>query len=694
MSELTVPYLAEHQAPDNSDGGKPGYNPPPEEKKILQLVDRLYSKAKKYRKRYDQKWIDYYKMFRGRQWKEVRPAYRHSEVLNLVFQTIESMVPTMTDSRPKLEFIPEHPDMFELADILNKVAENDWVHNNWLYVLTEILFDSHFYGTSFGRIGFDPKAAMGLGNIEFESEDPFYCFPDPAARDVNERRCRYFIHAEPTPIEEVKKQYPDKAQFIMADVLDFAQGDKADIYQVMFKSPVDSKLIVEGPSGYDSIAKNQTLKITCYFKDDSFEEEEQIEMAHDAEGVMGVPAIGSGNTPPPGLDSQTRDPSQASNETVGDSSQPQKSYVQKLKYPSGRKIVVAGGVLLEDGPMNEDGLIPYVKMVNYILPREFWGMGEVEQLEGPQKTMNKLISFSLDVMTLMGNPIWVVDSTKSGIDTDNLFNKPGLVVETDDMQAVRREPGVDLQPFVMQMMDRYAKWIDGISGQTDLSRGAEPDDVTAASAIEDLQEAQQTRLRLKSRNVDRFLQQFGELYTHRVFQDYSVPRLMRVTNDAGVEEFFQFHVESLDNYPAGHEKEGQPATNANGQATPLKVANVTKKDPSTGLMQTKSYEITGRFDIRVATGSTLPFAKAEKMNQSMMLFKAGLIDAEEVLKNIDYPNWEAVLMRVNQQKAQAFQQQQQMQAQQLQMEIQAKAALKGAPAGPKMPDQAQRPPAA
>lgn len=665
MSELTVPYLAEHQAPDNADGGKPGYNPPPEEKKVLQLVDRLYSKAKKYRKRYDQKWIDFYKMFRGRQWKEVRPAYRHSEVLNLVFQTIESMVPTMTDSRPKLEFIPEHPDMFELADILNKVAENDWVHNNWLYVLTEILFDSHFYGTSFGRIGFDPKAAMGLGNIEFESEDPFYCFPDPAARDVNEKRCRYFIHAEPTPIEEVKKQYPDKAQFIMADVLDFAQGDKADIYQVMFKSPVDSKLIVEGPSGYDSIAKNQTLKITCYFKDDSFEEEEQIEMSHDSEGVMGVPAIGTGNTPAPGASGE-------------------KTYVQKLKYPTGRKIVVAGGVLLEDGPMNEDGLIPYVKMVNYILPREFWGMGEVEQLEGPQKTMNKLISFSLDVMTLMGNPIWVVDSTKSGIDTDNLFNKPGLVVETDDMEAVRREPGVELQPFIMQMMDKYSKWIDGISGQTDLSRGAEPDDVTAASAIEDLQEAQQTRLRLKSRNVDRFLQQMGELYIHRVFQDYSVPRMMRVTNDAGVEDFFQFHVESLDQYPDGHAKAGQPAVNALGEPSPIKMAHVTRTDPQTKLLQTKSYEITGRFDIRVATGSTLPFAKAEKMNQSITLFKLGVIDDEELLKNIDYPNWEAVLQRVNQKKAASAQAQQQMQMQQLQMEAQAKSAVKGAPAGPHM----------
>ena len=106
MSEINVPsYLPEHAAPDNPNYGTPGYNPSPDDKKILQMVDSLYSRAKKYRKRYDQRWIDFYKMFRGRQWKEVRPAYRSSEVINLVFEAIQSQVPILTDSRPKLEFL-------------------------------------------------------------------------------------------------------------------------------------------------------------------------------------------------------------------------------------------------------------------------------------------------------------------------------------------------------------------------------------------------------------------------------------------------------------------------------------------------------------------------------------------------------------------------------------------------------------
>lgn len=638
MSELTTPYLPEHQAPDNPNGGQPGYNPSPEERKVLQLVDSLYSKAKKYRKRYDQKWTDFYKMFRGRQWKEVRPSYRHSEVINLVFQTIESQIPILTDSRPKLEFLPTLPNQFELADILSKVAENDWDHNNWLQVLCEVLLDGHIYGDGFGYIGYNKKAEMGLGCIEFESVDNFYFFPDPGARDINGKRTKYVITAEPTDISDLKKEYPKKAEHISSDVIDFAQGDKADIYQVMFKSPVDSKLIVEGPSGFDSIAKNQALKITVYSKDDDFDEEEKIELSDD-----GTPKL-------------------------DENGEQQKSFVQKLKYPNGRKIVVAGGVLLEDGAFEfEDGLFPFIQYRNYLLPREFWSLGEVDQLDGPQKTINKLISFTLDVMTLMGNPVYIVDDT-AGIDTDNLINKPGLVIEKTAGSEVRRESGVELPSFVLPLLDRYKAYFDGVSGQTDLSRGAEPGNVTAASAIEDLQQAQQTRLRMKSRNIDAMLQDFGKLYLSRVFQFYSVPRIVRVSGNQNADQYFYFHVEKLET----QDEVGNPVTK--------RVANITHHDGTA-----KQVEIEGDFDVRVSTGSSLPFAKQAKGDQSMKLFQLGVIDDEELLKSLDYPNYEMVLQRVGQKKQQVQQQQMQMQQHHLTTEIAGKQAVKATPVAMSIP---------
>lgn len=629
MSELSIPYLPEHASAENSGESKqPGYNPSQDDKDVLKLVDALYSKAKKYRKRYDQRWIDFYKMFRGRQWKEVRPAYRHSEVVNLVFETIQSMVPILTDSSQRLEFLPTIPTQFELADILTKVAENDWEHNNWTLTLLEILFDGHFYGNGFGYVGFNPKAEMGLGSIEFESQDNFYFFPDPQARDINGKRTKHIIIAEPVDVSTLKKEYanvPD-SKYIAADVIDFQQGDKADIYQVMFKSPTDSKLIVEGPSGYDSIAKNQTLKITVYSKDDDFDEEKKLELHED-----GTPLL-------------------------DENGEPKEVYEQRLKYPNGRKIVIAGGVLLEDSARDEDqqkgigfddGLFPFVRYTNYVLPREFWGMGEVEQLDGPQKTFNKIVSFLLDAMTLMGNPIYIVDDTAM-IDTDNLFNKPGLVIEKAAGSEVRRESGVEIPGFVLPMLDRIKKYFDGVSGQTDLSKGAEPGNVTAASAIEDLQEAQQTRLRLKARNIDAMIQDFGKLYLSRVFQFYSVPRIVRTSGNQNAKDYFYFHVEKFTDED-GKEKQHAVTTSHDGIS--------------------KRIEIIGDFDVRVSTGSGLPFAKRAKGQQEMELFKMGVIDDVELLKNMDYPNYEAVLQRVHAQKQQSAAPQQQLAIQSEQAKI-------------------------
>lgn len=671
MSEITVPYLSEHEAPGQGMNKPPGYNPDSQDKETIELVNKLYEKAKKYRKRYDQKWIDYYKMFRGRQWKEVRPSYRHSEVINMVFETIQSMVPTLTDARPKLEFmptVPTDPTQMELADIYTKVAENDWIHNNWLEVLTETVYDAHFYGAGLAYVGYDEKANLGLGTVLFESFDVFYAFPDPVMRSINDRRGEYFIAAEPTKVSKLKKEYPDVAKWITADVIDLTQGDKADIYQVMFKSPVDSKLIVEGPSGYDAISKDEALKITCYFKDDETEEEEEI--AAEESGTPIKDDTGIGATMEGGVsggnNGANEDGTGGGDALVnGDSDGTKPGFIQKKKYPNGRKIVLAGGILCEDGPIEwDDGQFPFVKLVNYLLPREFWGVSEVEQLEGPQKTFNKIVSFALDVMSLMGNPIWKV-GTASGVDTDNLFNKPGLVVEGDDISQIQREPGVQLQPFVLDLLDRYKKYFDQISGQTDLSKGVEPQDVTAASAIEDLQQAQQTRLRLKSRHIDAFLQNFGKLYISRVNQKYSIPRIVRVTGDDGIDQFFQFHVTLGDPNNPDH------VDSDTGMLK--KFANVTTYNEGSAPTN-KVIEITSDFDMKVSTGSTLPFAKESKGTQAQNLFRLGVIDDEELLKTVDWPNYEAVLQRVNAKKAAAAQQAQQMAA--------AQAAAKAGGGGP------------
>jgi hypothetical protein len=53
----------------------------------------------------------------------------------------------------------------------------------------------------------------------------------------------------------------------------------------------------------------------------------------------------------------------------------------------------------------------------------------------------------------------------------------------------------------------------------------------------------------------------------------------------------------------------------------------------------------------------MPFLKAEKERRIFHLAEMGYIDQEEVLKSLDYPNYEMVMQRMNERAAQQAQMQ-------------------------------------
>lgn len=640
-------YLPEHQGPRNANTTNPaGYTPDPEEQKTLRLVDNLYKKSKNHKGKYDQKWLDYYKFFRGKQWKEQRPSYRHSEVINLVFQSIQSTVPIQTDARPRLEFVPRAPQDTDFAQVLNKLAESEWEKGCWLEVLTEIIYEANFYGAGFGYMEVMPTKTNQM-EIVFRSGDPFYQFPDSSATDCN-KKCKAWQEAEPVDIEVLKKDYPDKAQFIKPDVVDLTSGDKTNIDKIRFKSPVDNRTFLDSNSGYDITDRNQTLKITTYIGPDEYESEDNqandpvTDAQRDENGMattgmsditgardLTAPLEGALGTPTP----------------------------QRPKYANGRKIVTASGMVLYNGENPyDDKKFPVERLINYTLPREFWGISEIEQLMGPNKIYNQILSFTLDVMTLMGNPIWIADTT-SGVDTDNLFNRPGLVIEPEPGTRVERVPGVELQPYILPLLGNVRKMFDDLSGANEITKPAgDGDDTPSGEAITAIQEAAQTRLRLKSRHLDAFLQKIGQLYVERVMQFYTAPQIVRVTGDDDGYKYFKFHVETM------LDPEGNEMTGEDGRPRKKAVVRDFVQHQETGKIsesiQATEYEIHGSFDVKVSTGSSLPFAKNEAAEKAIKLYTlvqppgGGVIDDEELLKAMDYPNWESVLNRMNIKKAQ------------------------------------------
>lgn len=593
-----------------------------EERKTVQMVEKLFARYKQARYPYDSNWIENYKFFRGKQWKIARPSYRNSDVLNFIHSAIQTIVPIMTDSRPNIEAIPENPQDFEFAQIMTQLLRSKWDRDLFSQIVAEAIVDSCIYGVAISEQPWDQDMLQGLGDYNFQTVDPLYCYPDPRSRDINDNFGKGFITAIPTDLAEVKRKYPDKAHLLKADLsdIDMAKTAKQDMDDYRIRSATDNLTLVEGERPADVNQPDQILVITAWLKDDAIIEEKIQQSDKTGKKVS--------------------------------------AYRTRKKYPNGRKIVVANKVLLEDGENPYlDGKFPYCRLIDHILPREFWGEGEVDQLKGPQQIINKLMSYAMDIVELMGNPVWK-NPTGSGVFSDSIVNRPGLVIDHNDGFEPKRERGEDVQPSIFQTFDRMRDVFEKISGVNEVTQGATPRNASGI-AIEALQEAAQTRIRLKSRNVEAWLTQVGQQFASRILQFYSIPRIIRITDNPEAAKYFEIAI----NQTLDESGEVQAM-----QATVQNFEEVT--DPNTGEVRlvaadTRVYEIKGNLDIRITTGTTLPFARAQKKQQAKELYQLGIYDAEDLLTDLEHPRKEAVLEKVKQREELAAEQAAAMQAAQM-----------------------------
>lgn len=597
---MSTGMLDPHQPAPKSDIPKGEAVPTDEEKELCKQIDQLFKKYAKHRRKYDKDWIDNYKMYRGQQWLKKRPSYKSREVINLIYQTIQSQTSVMMDVRPTLGFTPREPGDLELAEIISMLWLADWDRHNWSDELLAQVYDAHFYSVGISSVAYDPE----LRHIVYQSEDILDFYPDPDASDVN-KKAEGFIKAKPEDVAKLKKRYAGHkyAQFIKPD-LESMDYEKRSMETLHRAKNTDLDLPVESTTSAYSVEdedKNKALVITAYLKPSDVEVVEREDLESPEEKI----------------------------------------YITKKKYPRGRKVVKINGYIFEDQPLEDDHLeFPYQRLVNSILPREFYGVSEVDNTKGPQMVFNRLVNFAIDVLTLMGNPIWL-NPLEANVNSRKLNNSPGLVVEFAGQNPPQRVEGVGLQPAVFQLIDRMEKWFNDEAGTQDVTRGVNPTGVTANAAIENLLEQAQKRIKQKMRNMDSCLKCVGKHWLSNVFQYYTAPEIFRLTNKEGTNQYFKFHVEDR---PTGEVDEL-------GQAKSKKVAIVRNYTGPVPDNEQKEFEIRADFDIVINTISGLPFSEAEKETKLLNYFNAGIIDQQEVLEKSDYPNWQAIIQRMQQQAA-------------------------------------------
>lgn len=494
-----------------------------EDDNIVTKVKGMYKRAYESKADLHVKWKKNYKAYTGELFDKQVPEFRSNEVSNYVFSTIETIKPIMLSNNPKTQVIPRSGEFFEKARVVQCVLDSEWKRARMFGKLHLLNHLNLIYGTAITGMFWNAGDKNGLGNVESTLISPFNFFVEPSATELsNAEYCMYAVYKK---VSEVCKVFPDKSEEIKKEATSY----------------VDENLMSE-KEGTD-FGTNNVLYIECYMRDYSQESYIEEELNQET-GLM------------------------------------EKFEVKKRKYPNGRRVIIAGDVLLEDGenPYEDAGEFPFEVMRCYPQHGTFWGISEVEMIISPQEHANRIMNGIIENALLNGNP-WTIIDNNSGIEKSSLSNRPGLVIRKNPGSEVRRDAPPPLPAYISQIVDTLKNDIQEISGVFDVVKGERPGSITAASAIQALNEQAQGRIRLKVQGEEEFISRIGSMWIRRIQQYWVTMRTVRV---------------------AGNPIQSDMLTN------PMLMQN----GASIQFMEASKDELDGDYDIEVFAGSTMQTNKS------------------------------------------------------------------------------------
>jgi hypothetical protein len=230
-----------------------------------------------------------------------------------------------------------------------------------------------------------------------------------------------------------------------------------------------------------------------------------------------------------------------------------------------------------------------------------WGMSDFEQLETLQLEIDKTLSQYTLVKDKIAR-LKIINPRDSGVDDSAFDNYPGILKPTNSLvaQGIRYLDPPPLPRDLINVMDIYKDFFFLVAGTFDLEQAQTPGrEVIAYKAIAALIERANTMLKGKIRNYSKMIRERGRMYLSHVMNWYVVERWFEYDEDGD------------------------------------KVA-ATITGP----------EVVIPAKLTVVSGSTMPVSRIQEREEAIDLYEKGAIDAEELLKKIDWHDWKNVVRRM------------------------------------------------
>lgn len=503
-------------------------------------LDRKYTAAREVRRVFENQWTLNLAYSLGHQWIEVDGSGRVYEVAmadrvtltdNRMRPASRTNIARMTKTDPMWQGVPKDRSDEEIqrARVRNDVFEHYWRERELRRRLRLALWYREHCGMGFLKVFWDPTLGEAARYIAIKGGG---VLADPYGRP-----------AGPGQVKAMLDGLDDEQRSALVPMLedrDVTVGDVSVILRTPFETCVDPLATDEGLSTAEYIceeALHSPASLRKHYGDNhEFDED-------------GTPNAGTLESRFPGIGHYL----ERSRENRG---APGRRGVKVREYwsipgvdgPNGKHCVwtVRGQLLLEED--NPYPFLPYSAFAGLPAGR-FWADPPDNDLISPQTELNKTTSQIAENAERFGNPARMRSAESIGMDGSDWQGLPGEEIIYHDVGTPGSIPQF-LQPptmpqYVLDRVEGIEKAIAVASAQHEVVQGTVPEGVTAASAISQLMEANDTMIGPDVDDVADSLLDLGKKLMWCLRRFAKNDRLAKIAGEDSAWDVIEFSSESL-----------------------------------------------------------------------------------------------------------------------------------------------------
>jgi len=554
-------------------------------KQLRQEVDGCFNSTKSTR----EEMTRYLKRYKGEWWNlDGEGKLRNSDstvALNLVHSTVSTIAPLLTDNKPQWSVRARVPYMQRYIEALSLKLDYDWDVLDMDDVVLRWVMDALIMKIGIVKCLYDEEEQEDI----VENVDPRTFFiargfdrlwKAPMCGTRTRRSLAY-----------IRMNWAEKGKDVKADALD-------DEWHMMVNDTGEKEAYE------DSDAQSATL-YEVWLKDDEMEDYYVNEKGDEVE-----------------------------------KKEEKAEKKSRKKYPYGRFVIFTEGVLLEDKPsVYTHGKPPYVELYDYLVPHEFFGMGEVDQIEEMNKAVNRSMQLMDQWQRYYCDPPWLLDSN-AGLEVETvkteLRSGGGIftynALSNSSRPPLEKAPTQPLDQTVYNYLNFLMKAIEESSGQADITKGrTSKSQRQSATEISTLIESAYTRTRQRVRNLENSIGRLQWLRLHNMQQFYIDTKHFSLVEDGEISYY------TVSNNAGWVREALQPTEQEMGQENSQVVQDYNAFLTKYGGLQEVD-PVYAAFDLEIQTNSTLPMDK-----QSLANLLLRLLEMANANPATGIPIWEAVL---------------------------------------------------